>query len=124
MLIFRAGSPEKSFAKIATPFPEKTLNLKAQELFQIDLDAKVDEFIREQLKVDNLKAKLLKSIGGNAGIFANQEFNQDVDQYLIDNELDTWGASIQTIVDDKLDELNADVEVGIKELVEAAIKAA
>jgi hypothetical protein len=104
--------------------PEKTLNLKAQELFQIDLDAKVDEFIREQLKVDNLKAKLLKSIGGNAGIFANQEFNQDVDQYLIDNELDTWGASIQTIVDDKLDELNADVEVGIKELVEAAIKAA
>ena len=63
-------------------------------------------------------------VGGNAGIFANQEFNQDVDQYLIDNELDTWGASIQTIVDDKLDELNADVEVGIKELVEAAIKAA
>ena len=104
--------------------PEKTLNLKAQELFQIDLDAKVDEFIKEQLNVDELKAALLKSIGGNAGIFANQEFNQDVDQYLIDNELDTWGASIQTIVDDKLDELNADVEAGIKELVEAAIKAA
>ncbi len=104
--------------------PEKTLNLKAQELFQIDLDAKVDEFIKEQLNVDELKAALLKSIGGNAGIFANQEFNQDVTQYLIDKELETWGASIQTIVDDKLDELNADVEASIKELVEAAIKAA
>ena len=104
--------------------PELTLNDTAHRLFKYDLGAKVDDAIRKLLNVDNLKAALLKSIGGNAGIFANQEFNQDVDQYLIDNELDTWGASIQTIVDDKLDELNADVEVGIKELVEAAIKAA
>lgn len=104
--------------------PELTLNDTAHRLFKYDLGAKVDDAIRKLLNVDNLKAALLKSIGGNAGIFAIQEFNQDVDQYLIDNELDTWGASIQTIVDEKLDELNADVEAGIKELVEAAIKAA
>ena len=104
--------------------PKLTLNDTAHRLFKYDLGAKVDDAIRKLLNVDNLKAALLKSIGGNAGIFANQEFNQDVDQYLIDNELDTWGASIQVIVDDKLDELNADVEASIKELVEAAIKAA
>ena len=79
--------------------PELTLNDTAHRLFKYDLGAKVDDAIRKLLNVDNLKAALLKSIGGNAGIFANQEFNQDVDQYLIDNELDTWGASIQTIVD-------------------------
>ena len=104
--------------------PELTLNDTAHKVFKYDLGARVDDSIRKLLKVDELKAALLKSIGGDTGIFANQEFNQDVDQYLADNELDTWGDSIQTIVDDKLGELNADVEAGIKELVEAAIKAA
>ncbi len=83
-------------------------------LFKIDLGAKVDDAIRKLLKVDELKVALLKSISGNAGIFANQEFNQEVNQYLVDNELDTWGNSIQNIVDDKLNVLNADVEAGIK----------
>ena len=94
--------------------PELTLNDTAHKLFKIDLGAKVDDAIRKLLKVDELKVALLKSISGNAGIFANQEFNQEVNQYLVDNELDTWGDSIQNIVDDKLNVLNADVEAGIK----------
>ncbi len=94
--------------------PELTLNDTAHKLFKIDLGAKVDDAIRKLLKVDELKVALLKSISGNAGIFANQEFNQEVNQYLVDNELDTWGNSIQNIVDDKLNVLNADVEAGIK----------
>jgi len=40
------------------------------------------------LKVCNLKAELLSSIGGSS-VF-DQELNQDVSEYLIDNELDTW----------------------------------
>jgi hypothetical protein len=104
--------------------PELTLNDTAHKLFKIDLGAKVDDAIRKLLKVDELKVALLKSISGNTGIFANQEFNQEVNQYLVDNELDTWGDSIQNIIDDKLNVLNADVEAGIKNLIEAAIKAA
>jgi hypothetical protein len=104
--------------------PELTLNDTANELFKHDLGAKVDAAIRKLLKVDDLKAELLKRISSDAGIFDNQEFNPDVNQYLIDNELNTWGDSIQTIVNAKLNELNADVNANIKELVANAIKSA
>ena len=102
--------------------PEATLNDTANKLLKHDLGVKIDETISQLLKVGNLKSELLKSIGGSS-VF-DQEFNQDVDQYLIDNELDTWGVSVQSIVDDKLVAINDDLMIKIKELVEAAIKAA
>lgn len=43
---------------------------------------------------------------------------------MIDNELDTWGDSVQSIVDDKLVAINDDLLTKIKELVESAIKTA
>ena len=102
--------------------PEATLNDTANKLLKHDLGVKVDEAISQLLKVGNLKSELLKSIGGSS-VF-DQEFNQDVSEYLIDNELDTWGDSVQSIVDDKLVAINDDLMTKIKELVEAAIKAA
>jgi hypothetical protein len=102
--------------------PELTLNDTANKLLKHDLGVKVDEAISQLLKVGNLKSELLKSIGGSS-VF-DQEFNQDVSEYLIDNELDTWGDSVQSIVDDKLVAINDDLMTKIKELVEAAIKAA
>jgi hypothetical protein len=104
--------------------PELTLNDTANKVFKYDLGVQVDNAIRKLLKVDDLKAELLKRISSDTGIFADQEFNQDVTKYLVDNELNTWGDSIQTIVNDKLKELNADVKANIKELVETAIKTA
>ena len=102
--------------------PEATLNDTANKLLKHDLGVKVDEAISQLLKVGNLKSELLKSIGGSS-VF-DQEFNQDVSEYLIDNELDTWGDSVQSIVNDKLVAINDDLMTKIKELVEAAIKAA
>lgn len=87
--------------------PEATLNDKANKLLKHDLGVKVDEAISQLLKVGNLKSELLKSIGGSS-VF-DQEFNQDVSEYLIDNELVA---------------INDDLMTKIKELVEAAIKAA
>ena len=102
--------------------PEATLNDTANKLLKHDLGDKLDEAISQLLKVGNLKSELLKSIGGSS-VF-DQEFNQDVSEYLIDNELDTWGDSVQSIVDDKLVAINDDLMTRIKELVEAVIKAA
>ena len=102
--------------------PEATLNDTANKLLKHDLGVKVNEAISQLLKVGNLKSELLKSIGGSS-VF-DQEFNQDVSEYLIDNELDTWGDSVQSIVDDKLVAINDDLMTRIKELVEAVIKAA
>jgi hypothetical protein len=102
--------------------PEATLNDTANKLLKHDLGVKVDQTISQLLKVGNLKSELLKSIGGSS-VF-DQEFNQDVSEYLIDNELDTWNDSVQSIVDHKLIAINDDLMIKIKELVEAAIKAA
>jgi hypothetical protein len=104
--------------------PETVLTDKANELFKKDLEAKVDEFIQEQLNVDDLKAKLLEIVGDESGVFNSQQFMPSVNEYLIDNELETWSDSIQVTVDDKLDDLNDEVENKTTELVTAAIKAA
>jgi len=104
--------------------PEEVLNDKAVELLQNDLNEKMDVFIQEKLKIDDLKAELFKIISGKAGAFGNQRLKPGVDEYLADNELDTWKDSIQAVVDDKLDDLNTEVEIRIKELVSAAIMAA
>jgi len=104
--------------------PEEVLNDKAVELLQNDLNEKMDVFIQEKLKIDDLKAELFKNISGKAGAFGNQRLKPGVDEYLADNELDTWNDSIQAVVDDKLDDLNTEVEISIKELVSAAIKVA
>jgi len=101
--------------------PETVLTDKANELFKHDLDAKVDQAISRLLKVVNLKAQLLKIVGG---VFDDQQFIPAVNEYLANNELKTWGASMQVIVDDKLAALNDEVEEKITELVTAAIKAA
>ena len=101
--------------------PEPVLVDKANELFRHDLDAKVDKAISQLLKVGNLKAQLLKIVGG---VFDGQQFIPGVNEYLTDNELLTWGDSMQVIVDEKLNYLNDEVERKITELVTAAIKAA
>jgi hypothetical protein len=102
--------------------PEATLNDTANKLLEHDLGIKVDDAISKLLKVGNLKAELLNSIVG-AGVF-DQEFNQDFSEYLINNELNTWGNSIQSIVDKKLAAINDDLVTKIRELVATAIKAA
>jgi hypothetical protein len=101
--------------------PETVLTDKANELFKHDLEKKVDQAISQLLKVGNLKATLLKIVGG---VFDDQEFKPGVNEYLADNELKTWGDSMQVIVDEKLEALNDDIENHITELVTAAIKAA
>ena len=101
--------------------PEAVLTDKANELFKHDLDAKVDQTISQLLKVGRMKAQLLKIVGG---VFDDQQFIPDVNEYLADNELETWGDSMQVIVDEKLAAINDDVESKITELVTAAIKAA
>ncbi len=103
--------------------PELTLNDTAQKLFKYDLDAKLDAYINQLLKVDEVKAKLLQRIGGESGLFASHEFNQGVVDYLADNELKTWGASIQAIVDEKLDSHKVDIDNHMIELLETAFKA-
>ena len=101
--------------------PEPVLTDKANELFRHDLDSRVDEVISRLLKVGNLKAQLLKSVGG---VFDGQQFIPAVNEYLAGHELKTWGDSMQVIVDEKLNYLNDEVERKITELVTAAIKAA
>jgi len=101
--------------------PEEVLIDKANELFKHGLDIKVDQAISQLLKVGDLKAKLLEIVGGE---FDGQQFKNGVNKYLADNELETWGDSMQVIVDDKLEALNDEVESKITELVSAAIRAA
>jgi hypothetical protein len=101
--------------------PETVLTDKANELFKHGLDAKVDQVISQLLKVGNLKAQLLKIVGG---VFDDQEFQLGVNEYLADNELETWGDSMQVIIDEKLAAINDDVAQKITELVSAAIRAA
>lgn len=100
---------------------ETVLTDKANELLKHDLNIKVDAAISKLLKVGDLKAKLLEIVGG---VFDGQQFKPGVNEYLTDNELETWGDSMQVIVDDKLEALNDEVESKITELVTAAIKAA
>jgi len=101
--------------------PETVLTDKACELFKHDLNVKVDQEISRLLQVPALKAKLLEIIGG---VFDDQDFKPGVHEYLGDNELETWGDSMQVIVDEKLAAINDDIEINITELVTAAIKAA
>jgi DNA topoisomerase VI subunit A len=114
---------EQNLTKKVIP-DESVLHEEAEAMFKNDLEVRMDCFIREQLNVDELKIELLKIFSGDAGVFDEQEFKSDVSEYLADNELKTWGNSVQVIVDEKLEALNADVEISIKELVETAIKAA
>ena len=100
--------------------PETVLSETADQLFEHDLGGKVDSFIAELLEVDKLKAALAKKVGS----FDDREFNQEVSGYLFNNELKTWGHSMQVIVDDKMNELNETIQTSIKELVTSAIKAA
>jgi hypothetical protein len=104
--------------------PEPVLVDKANELFRHDLNSRVDEIIRKRLKTDDLKAKLLKIVSGASGVFDEQKFKAGVNEYLADNELETWGDSIQVTVDEKLNDLNDEVAGKITKLVTAAIKAA
>ena len=104
--------------------PEPVLNNKAENLFNDDLEARVDDFIREQLKVEDLKVELLKVYNGVAGVFDERKFNAGITEYLATNELQTWVDSLQFVVDQKLDDIDADVESKITVLVMAAIKAA
>ena len=113
----------RKLAKKVIP-DESVLHEEAEDLFKNDLEARVDNFINEQLNVDNLKAELVKIFSGDAGVFEEQEFNPGVSEYLKDNELKTWSSSIKVVVDDKLEALNDEVGNKITELVTAAIKAA
>ncbi len=101
--------------------PEVTLNDRANDLFRRGLNAKVEETIRERLGVDDIKTRLLESLGGT-GIFYKQAFKPNVEQHLIDNELDTWGDSLQIVVDAKLNELGAVIDLSIDEELVAATK--
>jgi len=71
-----------------------------------------------------LKVKLLKVYNGDAGVFDERKFNAGVTEYLAANELHTWVDSLQVVVNEKLDDIDADVESKITALVMAAIKAA
>jgi len=67
-----------------------------------------------------MSSTVLKKVGS----FDDREFNREVSGYLFNNELKTWGHSIQVIVDDKMNELKETIQTSIKELVTSAIKAA
>ena len=101
--------------------PEETLKDKADELFKSVLEVRVDEFINERLKLDDLKVELLEEFSGE---FDEQEFTDEVGDYLIENEFKTWEDSIQVVVDEKLDDIQEAVESRITKLVMAAIKEA
>ena len=110
---------ERNLEKKVVP-PEAVLSDTAGRLFEHNLGKKVDQYITELLQVDKLKSSLLASVGG----FDDREFNQEVTGYLVNNELKTWGHSMQVIVDGKMNELNETIQTSIKELVTSAIKAA
>ncbi|MFA5924726.1 MAG: ATP-binding protein [Methylococcaceae bacterium] len=101
--------------------PEEVLLKKAKEKFNDAIDVKVDAFINEQLKIDDLKDELLKAFSDE---FDEQEFTDKVGNYLIENEFKTWEDSIQTVVNKKLDDIQEAVEGRITKLVMVSIKEA
>ncbi|MFA5924046.1 MAG: ATP-binding protein [Methylococcaceae bacterium] len=101
--------------------PEEVLLKKAKEKFNDAIDAKVDAFINEKFRIDDLKDELLKAFSDE---FNDQEFTDDVSNYLIENEFKTWEDSIQTVVNEKLDDIQEDVEGRITKLVMVSIREA
>jgi hypothetical protein len=101
--------------------PGQVLLEKAQEKIKSALEEKFEELLSEQLKLDNAKAELFEAFSDE---FDEEELTDDVVDYLIENQFKTWGDSIQDVVDEKMDDIDADVENKIIELVMVAIKAA
>ena len=100
---------------------EAVLSDRAESFFSSALDEKVDYFIREKLKVDDVKSQLKKAING---VFTGHEFKPGVKDYLSNLELNTWSDSISAVVNNKLEDINETVEAKISELVLAAIREA
>lgn len=101
--------------------PEAILSDTAYTLFKQELNVRVDDFIHTQLKVDELKATLLKILNGTFS-FDAQALTIGVTNYLAAHELLTWNDSIQMLVDERLDSINNQVESNITELVLSSIQ--
>jgi hypothetical protein len=97
--------------------PEAILSDTAYTLFKQALNARVEDFIHKQLKVDELKATLLKILSGTFSVFDEPALIMGVTDYLAAHELLTWNDSIQMLVDERLESLNNQVENNITELV-------